>query len=519
MTDRITAFPLRSERLLTIAIAVLVLMKLLLPFLLNGDWGFHRDEFLYLAMGDHLAWGYLEVPPVIAVLGAVADALFGSHVALIRLFPALAGAATMVLIVAMTIRMGGGRYAQVLAVLGYLVAIVNLRINVLFQPVAFDMLAWVAAVYGFMVAIRENRARDWILLGLVVGIGLLTKYTMLLFAGGAVLALLLTPHRRLLGTPWPWVAALIAVAVWSPNLYWQLREGWPVVEHMTVLAERQLQHVDPMIFLLVQILMNPWGAPLWLLGLWWCLTRPEGRPWRPLAWIYLANLAVLLLLSGKVYYLAPAYPMLLAAGATALEGIFRARAARRIAMAVPLVMLAGSAPLVPLALPLLPVEDTIAYGRFGTEHLGFGEALRWEDGTVRELPQDFADMLGWEELVAATADVFRSLPPGQQAHCGLYADNYGQAGAFDRYGERYGLPPVISKGSSYWLWGYRGYDGDPLIIVGLEAALIDNNFDRIVEVRRYRHPFARETDLPILVVGEPTQSMAALWAILKKYRY
>ncbi|MBT4097663.1 MAG: glycosyltransferase family 39 protein [Gemmatimonadetes bacterium] len=506
--DAQTAQPLK------LVVALLLLLKLLLPFLVHSDWGFHRDELLYLAMGDHLGWGYLEVPPMIALFGAIADALFGTWVAGVRLLPSLAAAVTLWLTVRITADLGGGRWAQLLAALGFTVGVIYLRANILFQPVVFEQLAYVAAAWLLVRALLHERASDWLWLGAVVGAGLLTKYTILLFLAGAFVGLILSRQRSQLKTPWPWLAAGLALVIWSPNLVWQWQEGFPVIEHMGALASRQLAHVDPVTFLLSQALVNLYGTPIWLIGLWWCLLSAAGERLRPIAWLYLGNLAVLLLFSGKIYYLAPAYAMLLAAGAVAIESMLQRRQARRWLVAIPLVVFFGSLATVPIAIPLLSIESTITFGRFGMRYLGLAEAFRWEDGSIHDLPQDYADMLGWREQAQAVAAVFDDVGPADIA-----ASNYGQAGALVRYGDELGLPPVISKSSSFWLWGFGHATGDPMIFIGEDAQNLSGLFHEVKEIARVSHPYARETDVPIVLVSRPRESMPALWEILKKYRY
>ena len=451
---------------------------------------------------------------MIALLGAVADVLFGTWVAGVRLLPAIAGALSLWVTTRMVAELGGGRWGQLLAGLGYLVGVINLRVNVLFQPVSFDLLAYAIAAWLLIRILQHQRPTDWLLLGLTIGLGLLTKYTMLLFVGGAFLGLVLTDQRRQLATPWPWLAALVSLVIWSPNLHWQWQQGFPVVEPMAVLAQRQLDHVDPITFLLSQLLVSLSAAPIWLYGLYWYLRSPSARKLRSIGWLYLGNLAVLLLFSGKIYYLAPAYPMLLAAGALAIEWHLERRQARQLMVAMPILVVIGSLGTIPISIPILSVNDTISYSRFGAQYLGMGSALAWEDGTRQELPQDFADMLGWEEQAQAVARVY-----GEIGSADVAAMNYGQAGALVRYGSDLGLPPVISKGSSFWLWGYGDATGDQMVILGAEAQDLQPFFEKVEVRSRVEHPHARETDVPIAVVSGPRHSMAELWQILKAHRY
>lgn len=511
-----------SKKYLLSATALLVYLaciKLFIPFFTSSDFGLHRDEFLYLAMGDHLAWGYLEVPPAIAFFARTSRSLFGDSLYGVRFLPALTGAITLILTGLMARELGGGRFAQILAALAYLFSLVYLRINLLFQPVTFDLFCFVLGSYLFIRILKKDEPHLWPLLGVVMGLGLLNKYTMLLFAFGAAVGLLLTPHRRQLRNKWFWLSALIALVIWLPNLIWQQAHGWPFFEHMRVLSQQQLANIEPATFLLVQVLMNLYATPIWLIGLYFYFFSADGRAYRAIGWMYVAILTVLLVLSGKVYYLAPAYPMLFAGGSVAIEKYIGQTKRYWFKPAIPGLIVIGSSTLVPVGVPIFPVETMIRYFDFGAKYMGMSEALRWETGAFHELPQDYADMLGWREQVAAVAKTFRGLSAEEKQTCAVFADNYGEAGAIDYYGAGYGLPKSISKSGSYWLWGYRGYSGEIVITVGVDKADLLSFYEDVQAGAVFRYPHARESGLPICIARRPKTSVRKLWKIFEKYRY
>jgi hypothetical protein len=387
------------------------------------------------------------------------------------------------------------------------------------MPVSFDLFFFVLAVFLLIKIIKNDRPLLWILLGIVMGIGLLNKYTMLLFGFGAAVGIVLTPHRKMLRDKWPYIAAGIALLLWSPNLIWQILNGLPFFDHMRVLAETQLSNINPAIFLLVQVLMNLYAAPIWLAGLFYLLFSKQVKPFRIIAWMYISLLIVMLLLSGKIYYLAPAYPMLIAAGAVAVEYFIWRINWHWLKPAFLAILILGNVTLIPVGIPLFSVDNMIRYFSFGSKYLGIGEALRWETGQMHELPQDYSDMLGWEQMVTAVARTYYSLPDSIQHECAIFASNYGEAGAIDYYGKNYNLPKCISKGGSFWGWGYRDYLGDWLITVGIDRDIVLNNYQVVEDGSPFHYPHARESGIPILIASQPKRSLLKLWEILKEYRW
>jgi hypothetical protein len=454
---------LKRRRLLSSALAVpllFALLKLALHALAVTNFGYFRDELYYIACSKQLAWGYVDQPPFSIALLALNRALLGDSLLALRWLPAMAGAGT-VLITGLLVRaLGGGRFAQALACLCAVLVPIWLAVDHFFSMNAFDTFFWSLAALLLLRGLDQGRVGTWIWLGVVLGLGLLNKTSVLWFGGGAFLGILLTSHRRVLLTRGPWLAAVLAGLLFLPYVVWQVQNGWPTLEFMRNATQHKMVRTGLVDFWTQQItLMSPALFPVWLVGL---VSLLASRRTRPLGVVFLA-VAGLLVASGssRPNYLAVAYAPLFAAGGTAIErASFLPRRGwlRPVAMAV--VLLLGL-PLVPVGLPFLPVESYVAYSAV------IGVRPR-EQERAREgpLPQVFADMFGWEDLTRRVAQVYNALPLEERKQCGILTHNYGQAGAIDFFGPRYGLPPAISMHNNYWLWGPRGHTGEVLIIVG-----------------------------------------------------
>lgn len=500
-------------------LSLLLVIKLFLPLLIHPDFGFHRDEFLYKAMGDHLAWGFLEVPPFIAVVAKFTHGLLGDGLYATRFFPALSGAMTMLLTVLITGEMGGGKFAQALSALAYLFSLVYLRINLLFQPVTFDLFFFVLGIYLFIRILKHDRPVHWILFGVVVGLGILNKYTMLFFGFGVFTGLLFTRYRDRFVSPWPWIAGAIVLIIWLPNLLWQHQQGWPFFGHMQALNETQLSNFRPMDFVAGQLLMSPFTIFIWLPGLYFLFFTREGRHFRPVGWVYLSVFTVLLLLNGKQYYLAPAYPMLFAAGSVMLEQ-FTLKIQRWIRPALVGVTIAGGILLAPVGIPIFSIDGMHQYFEFGSKYLGLGGALRWETGEYHELPQDFTDMLGWEEQAAAVSSLFTGLPPEVQRKTILIASNYGEAGAMTHYRQDHPLPEnILSVVGSFYTWGPPPHDSEVFITLGFSEETLRRYFLNVEFAGQITHEHARESDLQLSICKNPVKQIKSLWDDLSIYKF
>ena len=497
-------------------------VKLLLHALAIANYGYFRDELYYIACSKHLAWGYVDQPPLSIALLAVVRAVLGDSLVAIRLLPAVSGAATVFLtgLIVRDLHGGpgrrslgeGGRFAQALACLCAVIAPVWLAVDHFFSMNAFDTFFWTLSAWLLLRALDEGRLSRWVLLGVVLGLGLLNKTSVLWFGGGVTVGLVLTPYRRLLRTPGPWIAAAIASVMFAPHIVWQIRNDWPTLEFMRNAAGDKMVRTGFGSFWAQQLLvMNPITAPIWLTGL---AALLAARRTRVLGIMFLA-VAALLIASGssRPNYLAVAYAPLFASGAATIEAFTSSRRGwlRPVSIAA---VTAGGAAVVPLGLPLLPVDREVAYFRAtgmrppAQEHNGEGD-----------LPQVFADMFGWEDMVRRVARVYHDLPADQRAACAIFATNYGRAGAIDFFGPRYGLPPAISPHNNYWLWGPHGATGACLIIVGGRRDDPHSDFRsvRLADTTSCEHCMPYENGAPIFVCLGLNQPLAQRWQQIRSY--
>ena len=476
---------------------------------------FHRDELLYLAMGKRLSLFAMESAPGIAIVAALERGLFGESVLAIRLAPALAGAAIVFLAGWMAREMGGGRWAQALAAVAVILPPVFLRTHTLFQPVPFDQLAWTAASAGVVWTAARDDPRGWVATGAALGFGLLFKPTALLWGFALLVGALATARRRDLATRWPWIGAALAALGGLPFVIGQIRTGWPFFEQTAVIREAQTAVMNRGAFLGGQILFHWPSTLVALVGVAWLLFGRRLRPWRILGVAWVVAFGALLTLAGKPYYLTPAYPVAFAAGAVGLaawSGERRRRTALRTGIVALLVLLA--VPLVPLGLPILPPPHMASYaGAFGMTG-----ATTTETGVVEELPQDYADMLGWREQAEAVARVWRSLPADEREEAVVAASNYGQAGALDLYGPALGLPAPVSPVSAFWRWGPRGRSGRTAVVVGADREDLEPLYGDLTPADTIRHRWAiwYETDRPIWIARDPKIPLQEAWPALRE---
>ncbi|KAA9327037.1 glycosyltransferase family 39 protein [Hymenobacter busanensis] len=462
----------------------------------------HRDEYLYLEEGRHLAWGFLEVPPLTAVQAAITHALGGDWV-WVKFWPLLWGALTVYVVVRLAQRLGAGWFGQALAGVCYLVA-GYARLNFLFQPNSLEVLGFTLACYLLVREVQQPNARHWYALGAVLGLSLLNKYTTFFFIAALGVALLLSPLRRALATRHFWGGAALAALLFAPSLVWQLTHGIPFLRHMHKLQESQLVHVATADFWKDQLLMCFPAVWVWLpglLALW--LYRPL-RPYRVLAWVWLAGLLILTGLHGKNYYALGYYPPLFAAGAAWWEALLRrwrfGLYLKPVLLAVPVLII----------LPLLPFVFTLyppaRMQELGKKYAGLG-LMRWEDGQNHALPQDYADMVGWQEMADKTYQVYRALPDSTRARTLILCANYGQASAINYFNRHRAMPAAASTNGSYLFWFPPRQAFRQLILVDDEPDSLAAHFSSYRRMAEVQNPYARERGTRITLGLHPSRAI------------
>lgn len=397
-----------------------VALKLLFQLsLISPVYELHRDEFLYLDQANHLAWGYVSVPPLTSWISSVIKFL-GNSVFWIKFFPAIFGA-VMIVVVWKTIgTLGGNTYARSLGATCVLFSAL-LRLNTLYQPNSLDVLAW-TAFYASVVRYLRSENPKWLYISAVVfALGFLNKYNIVFLVIGLAPAILLTPARKVFAERALYGAAALAALLVFPNLWWQYQHDFPVMGHMQELSERQLVHVDRWSFLTAQALFFFGSLPVIAAGLyalWRC--HPMAK-YTVFFWTFFTTLGVFLFFKAKDYYAIGLYPILIAFGSAYLGNVLHTgwkRRLRPILVAMPILF-------------FIPMYEFAFPNKRPVEIVEQGHPHRWEDGTDHPLPQDYADMLGWKELAKKVDLAYAELPDGERAL--VLCDNYGQAGAINFY--------------------------------------------------------------------------------------
>jgi hypothetical protein len=477
-------------------------------------YGIFRDELYYLACGQHLAFGYVDHPPLVALLAALARALFGDWLVGLRILPALMGAATAHLTARLARELGGGAYAQRLSAL-----CVTLGGNALytFQVLsmnATDHLAWVALWWIAARALRRDDAPLWPLFGLVAGLGLENKISVLFLGFGVAVGLVLF-RRDVLARRGIWIGALLAGLLFLPHALWQAANGFPTREFIANAQAEKMVNFSPLEFLARAALeANPASLPVWVAGLVALAFLPRWKSWRTLGAAFAAVLLLLAFTRSKPYYAAPAFALVFAAGGAVLEALGTARPAVLARAAVFLLALAGGALVAPLAKPLLPADEYVLYAA----HLGI-EPSSAERQQLGRLPQHFADMFGWRELAETVARVHRTLPEADRAAARVFGQNYGEAGAIDFFGPELGLPAALSAHNSYFLWGPGDWTGEVLIVIDDERERLLELFEEVELGATFEcaNCMPYESRLPIWVCRGLKMPVAELWPQIKHY--
>jgi hypothetical protein len=470
----------------------------------NSRYGFHRDEFQFLSDARHLDWGFVAYPPVTPFLERVGLQLFGVSMVGLRMFSVIAQAVAIIATGLMARELGGGRLAQITAALVVATSALPVFEGTEFQYSSFDYLWWVLIAYFVIRLLTTENPRWWVAIGVFIGLGLMTKYTILFFIAGIISGLVLTPARRSLGSIWFWIGVAIALVIFAPNFIWQVRHGFISQHFLQHIHARDVRLGRANGFIKDQFIIctNPVAAPLWIIGL-VCFLR--NRRYRMLAWMYLVPLALFAFGKARGYYLAAAYPMLMAMGSVARERWVASKTSRFrfVVQGVFFTALAAWGLLV-FAI-LIPLASSGPLKQFALKNNG-----------------DLREEIGWDELVRTVAGIRDSLPPEQRENVGVLVGNYGEQGAVEILGAAYHLPMPISLTNSAWLRGYPAMPPSTLIVVGFSREAAEKAFtscrlaghngntEGVKNEESQSHP-------DIFVCGPPRLSWPEFWKEYQSY--
>ncbi|MEO9476288.1 MAG: glycosyltransferase family 39 protein [Cyclobacteriaceae bacterium] len=481
-------------------VGIFVVVKLLIHFFTYDNLELHRDAYLYSAQSEHLALGFIAVPPMIALVGKFATVLFGNTVFALRLFPALIGAANIVIIGCAVKELGGKRVATFLACLAYILSPSFLHSNALFQPVSFNQFFWLLSSYMMLLLIKKQDPKTWIWIGIVGGLAFLTKYSINFIYAAFALGLLLTKDKKLYLSKHFIIGLGLGLMIALPNLVWQYNHNWPVFSHMEELRERQLVHVGTMDFIAGQIMMNLQGILLWLPAVVVLLFFKKERQFRVFGLSYLFVILLLILGSGKAYYALGIYPILFVFGGFFIEKY----AQQYLKIAVPLIVLhtcvSFAISLQFDGVPFVTFEDVYEQGAF-----------KWEDGEYYDIPQDMADMTGWQELAETVKAIYLDLDEKERSETDIFCYHYGQAGAIMFYDDDL-LPQPICDNGSFIFWAPDSITAQKIIWVHAGAGTdfkpeeeLPKRFEQVSLKATIDNPYFRENGTQIYLCENPNE--------------
>ncbi len=439
-------------------------------------YGIFRDELYYLACANRIQLGYVDHPPLSIYILSMWKSLFGDAMFVIRIVPAIISSATVFMIGLFTMRLGGGKTAIIISTIAYMLSPIFLGVNTIYSMNVFDFFFWITSAYIFLRIIQTENPKLWIVLGIVLGLGLLNKTSVLWLGAGIFAGTIFTPLRKDLKTKYPYIAAIIALLIFSPFIIWNLTHDLAHLEFMRNAASRKYGGLTPISFILDQILiLNPLAILIWLPGIIFYFFKKDFKQYRAIGFIWLATFVILIInIHSKGEYIAPAYQVLFAGGAVMLErwGSAANRGWLKYAVAVPVIIIALF--LAPHARPLVPAENFQGYQSM----LGIDNRSN-EGHQLEELPQFYADMFGWEDLAKNVSKVYLTLSEEERMNTVVYCSNYGKAGAIEYFSSKYPLPKVVSPHNSYWYWWNEAKTPTTIIIIGGE---IEDHLTSLKEV-------------------------------------
>jgi 4-amino-4-deoxy-L-arabinose transferase-like glycosyltransferase len=486
---------------------LLGLALFLLHMFTNHQYGFHQDEMVVLDNANNLDWGFVEYPPLTPFLARIELTLFGLSLVSARTFSALSSGIIFVVTGLMARELGGNRRTQIVAAVAAAIAPFALMLGMLIQYVTFDFLWSVLIAYFVIRLLKSENPRWWIAIGAVIGLGMMTKYTMVFFAASVVGGVLLTDARHYLKSPWLWGGVGLSVLIFLPNLIWQIQHNFVSLEFLSSIHARDVAIGRTDDYVMEQFLLssNPFTIPLWIAGLIYLFRNPNAKRYRMIGWMYVISFLIYFFTQGRSYYLASAYPMLFAAGAVAWQGWLERLSVQKsqFVFGVTWIFIAiGAVVGGALSLPIAPINSPL-----------------WD--ITSEVHDIFTEQIGWHEMIQTVAGIYDGLSADNKAHAGILAGENDEAAALNLYGGEYGLPKAISGSDTFFLRGYGSPLPETIIVVGFTQENINSLFDHCIVAGTITNQYGVENDLSdppnIFVCHSPRLPWDQLWEQLKRY--
>ena len=490
-------------------IIILALISVSIHLLVMGNLEYHRDELLYFSLGQHPDFGYATVPPMIGWIAWIMQNIFGYSLLAVRLLPAILSGVLVILVSSIARELGGSSYSRILAGIGIIISGFVLRTFSLFMPVYIDVLFWTIIIYLLIRFINTSSGKYLILLGIAAGFSLLNKYLIGVLFLSLLIVIPFGQNRRIFQNRSFWIGMLCALIIFLPNLVWQFVHRLPVINHFSELGRTQLAHVDRVSFMVDQLIMPSMASVLTIAGFLYLLINKDARKYRFLGAAVILVIGILLILRGKGYYTIGVFPFLIAAGAVSYD---RSLKNQWLKIGLPLLMILLTIPILPLGLPVYKEKKLANYFKELDSKYGINIGRRWEDGLIHALPQDYADMIGWEELAAITDKAYQMI--GDKKASFIYCENYGHAGAVTIIGKKYGLPEAVCFSESFRYWIPLKFNPDIISFIYVNNKLgedVQNLFNKITLVGKISNPDAREYGTSVYLCEDPKSSFNEFW--------
>jgi hypothetical protein len=471
---------------------------------------YHRDELLYFSLGQHPATGYATVPPMIGWIAWLMQNIFGYSLFAVRLFPALMSGVMVILVSAIARELGGSRYASILASTGFIISLFGLRTYGLFQPVHLDLFFWTLSIYLVIKYINTKADKYLILFGVFAGLSLLNKYLIGLLFFSFILVIPFTQLRTIFSNRKFWIGIAAGFLIFLPNIIWQISRGVPLIGHLSELERTQLVNVDRTGFLFDQIMMPGIVSLLTIGGMLYLFINKQARKFRFLGIIVVLVVVFLMLLRGKSYYTIGVFPFLIAAGAVATGNILRKTLPQILLIIFFLIL---TYPVLAIGIPIYKPAGLAEYFKILQDKYKVDEGRRWEDGLIHTLPQDYADMLGWEEMTLLVNEAWQMVP--EKKSCIIYGENYGQASAVTVIGKKYNLPEAVCFSESFRYWVPGKFEPDPLAFIYINdkpGEDVSKLFRKITKIGIVSNPLAREYGTGVFLFQDPVSSFNKFWS-------